>query len=161
MDTVPAPTATEIPSTATDIATEVTSTPSPEPTVAVTATLPVTGTVTALGDPSRGPELFALYTCDSCHAVTLPFPGGEYAPNLGNISTEAERIIASPEYTGTATNAAEYIRESILTPNVYIVPGENYIRPNGLSVMKQDFARIIPSQDLHDLVAYLLTLDAQ
>jgi nitric oxide reductase subunit C len=83
------------------------------------------------------------------------------APNLGNISTEAERIIASPEYTGTATTAEEYIRESILTPNVYIVPGENYLKAPGISAMKQDFAEKIPPQDLNDLVAFLLSLDVQ
>lgn len=70
-------------------------------------------------------------------------------------------MIQLPEYTGKATNAPEYIRESVLTPNVYIVPGENYTDAPGVSVMTQDFAETIPEQDLLDLIAYLMSLDAK
>jgi nitric oxide reductase subunit C len=115
----------------------------------------------AEGDPVRGKALFSVYLCDSCHSVARPFPGGVLGPNLGNISEEALRIIALPEYEGTADDAASYIRESILEPNVYIVPSEFYINAPGVSVMEQDFREKLAPQELQDLIAYLLSLDAQ
>jgi hypothetical protein len=35
----------------------------------------------------------------------------------------AEQRIQNPNYTGTATTAAEYIRESLLDPQVYLAEG--------------------------------------
>lgn len=93
--------------------------------------------------------------------MTRAFPGGFIAPNLGNISTEAKRIIALPTYKGRAKTAAEYIRESVLTPNVYIVPGENYLKKLRQSAMEQTFAARMLPQDLNDIIAYLLTLNVQ
>lgn len=146
---------------------EPTATAEPKETETVPAAAsPTTGTEAAPtigvdGDIARGITLFATNKCDSCHDISNPFPGGEYGPNLGNISTEALNVIALPEYTGTATNAVEYIRESVLFPNIYIVPGPNYTDSPGVSVMTQDFADTVSEQDLNDLIAYLLSLDAQ
>jgi nitric oxide reductase subunit C len=89
--------------------------------------------------------------------VTRPWPGGDICPNLGNIALEAERIVRSPEYRGKAKDAAGYIRESIVDPNAYIVPGANYRTANGHSVMPASFAATLSRSDLDDLVAFLLT----
>ncbi len=153
--TLLSPTATTLPTA--------TWTPTAEPTVATLPTIQPTATVMVAltGNPERGRELTSLYACNSCHSFARPFPGGDLAPNLGNIPLEAARIISSPEYTGSSSTVEEYLRESILTPNVYIVPGENYLRAPGVSAMKQDFAEKIPAQDLDDLIAYLMTLDVQ
>ena len=83
--------------------------------------------------------------------------GGTFCPNLGNIATEAERIIHQPDYHGAATTAAAYIRESILDPNAYIVPGPAYRDANGRSLMPADFGERLTSAELDDLVAFLLT----
>ena len=56
-----------------------------------------------------------------------------------------------------AKDAAGYIRESIVDPNAYIVPGPNYRTPDGQSVMPKDFAQTLPAKDLNDVVAFLLT----
>ena len=152
----PGPTATPVPPTATPVP------PTATPTRVVTATLalslaPQPGIT---GDAANGKKTFSQLKieCDSCHDVSKPFPGGEYAPNLSNIAMEAERVIKLPNYTGKAKTAAEYIRESILTPNVYLVPGDNYRDKDGTSAMEQRFATILTAQQLEDLVAYLLTL---
>lgn len=87
-----------------------------------------------------------------------PFPGGQVGPNLGNIATEAARIIKLPDYKGRATDPAGYIRESILDPNAYIVPGDVYHTADGQSVMPKDFGTTLTPQQIDDLVAYLLTL---
>jgi nitric oxide reductase subunit C len=109
------------------------------------------------GDARRGAELFGKLPCASCHDITRPWPGGDVCPNLGNIATEAARIVRLPEYHGKARDAAGYIRESILDPNAYIVPGPNYRTPDGQSVMPKDFAQTLNAKDLNDVVAFLLT----
>jgi nitric oxide reductase subunit C len=108
-------------------------------------------------DAARGGELFAKLPCASCHNINKPWPGGEICPNLGNIASEAARIIKLPAYRGAARDAAGYIRESITNPNAYIVPGPNYRTPQGDSVMPKDFLSSLPKQDLDDLVAFLMT----
>jgi len=109
------------------------------------------------GDARRGAELFGKLPCASCHDITRPWPGGDVCPNLGNIATEAARIVRLPEYRGKAKDAAGYIRESIVDPNAYIVPGRNYRTPDGQSVMPKDFAQTLNAKDLNDVVAFLLT----
>jgi nitric oxide reductase subunit C len=109
------------------------------------------------GDATRGKELFGKLPCASCHDVTRPWPGGDVCPNLGNIATEAARIVRLPQYRGKAKDAAGYILESIIDPNAYIVPGQNYRTPEGQSVMPKDFAQILNAKDLNDVVAFLLT----
>ena len=109
------------------------------------------------GDAARGQALFGTLPCVSCHDVTKPWPGGDICPNLGNIATEAARIVRSRDYHGKAKSAAEYIRESIVDPNAYIVPGASYRTADGNSVMPKDFGATLTGAQLDDLVAYLLT----
>ena len=111
----------------------------------------------ATGDAARGEKVFATLPCVSCHDVTKPWPGGDICPNLGNIATEAARIVRSREYRGRAKTAAEYIRESIVDPNAYIVPGAAYQAANGKSVMPADFGTTLTGAQIDDLVAYLMT----
>jgi nitric oxide reductase subunit C len=109
------------------------------------------------GDAARGERLFASRPCASCHDVTRPWPGGLVCPNLGNIATEAARIVRSRDYRGKARDAAGYIRESIVDPNAYIVPGAAYRTADGQSVMPKEFGRTLSAADIEDLVAYLMT----
>jgi nitric oxide reductase subunit C len=108
------------------------------------------------GDAVRGARLFARLPCASCHDITHPLPGGAIAPNLGNIGTEAARIVRSAEYHGKAKDAEGYIRESIVDPNAHIVPGANYRTADGQSVMPKNFAETLRPSELDDLVAFLL-----
>jgi nitric oxide reductase subunit C len=111
----------------------------------------------AAGDAARGGQLFARLPCASCHDLVKRWPGGDICPNLGNIATEAARIVRRRDYHGKAKDAAGYIRESIVDPNAYIVPGANYRTPDGRSVMPKDFATTLKPSDIDDLVAFLLT----
>ena len=77
---------------------------------------------------------------------------------LGNIATEAARIVRLPDYKGRARDAAGYIRESILEPNAYLVPGPSYRQADGQSVMPKDLGKMLTPAQLDDLVAFLLTL---
>ena len=109
------------------------------------------------GDAARGSRLFATLPCASCHDITHRLPGGDICPNLGNIATEAARIVRQRDYRGKARDAAGYIRESIVDPNAYIVPGPSYRTPDGQSVMPKTFGQTLSPSDLDDLVAFLLT----
>ena len=111
----------------------------------------------AAGDAARGAALFAKLPCTSCHDISRPWPGGDICPNLGNIATEAARILKLRTYRGKARDAAGYIRESIIDPNAYIVPGMNYRTADGQSVMPRDFGRSLTASQVDDLVAFLLT----
>jgi nitric oxide reductase subunit C len=111
----------------------------------------------AKGDAARGEKLFSTLPCVSCHDVTKPWPGGDICPNLGNIATEAARIVRSRDYHGKAKTAADYIRESIVDPNAYIVPGASYRAADGQSVMPKDFGSTLSGAQIDDIVAYLLT----
>jgi nitric oxide reductase subunit C len=110
------------------------------------------------GDAARGAKLYGTLPCASCHDITQPWPGGAVCPNLGNIATEAARIVRRADYHGRAKDAAAYIRESIVDPNAYLVPGANYRQADGQSVMPKDFAQTLTPAQLEDLVAFLLTL---
>ena len=113
--------------------------------------------VAASGNAPRGAKLYETLPCASCHDISRPWPGGAICPNLGNIATEAARIVRSREYRGKAKTAAEYIRESIVDPNAYIVPGASYRTADGQSVMPKDFGTTLTGAQIDDLVAYLLT----
>jgi len=132
--------------------------PAVKPTIASPARATAAATQAVIVGPVAGAKLFAQLPCSSCHDVTHPYPPGEVAPNLGNIATEAARIVKSPDYHGKATDAAGYIRESIVDPNAYIVPGDVYSNSEGKSVMESDFAQKLTPQQIDDLVAYLMTL---
>jgi nitric oxide reductase subunit C len=111
----------------------------------------------ARGDAAHGAKLYETLPCLSCHDISRPWPGGDICPNLGNIATEAARIVRSADYHGRAKDAAGYIRESIVEPNAYIVPGPSYRQADGQSVMPKMFAETLSPSDLDDLVAFLLT----
>lgn len=110
------------------------------------------------GDPARGRELYEQETigaraapgCVTCHSRT---PGEVIVgPSHAGVAERAEAIVNSPEYTGSANNAADYLRESILTPNAHVVDG---FQP---SIMYASFAEVLDEGQVDDLVAYLLSL---
>ncbi|MBK8020860.1 MAG: cytochrome c [Chloroflexi bacterium] len=99
------------------------------------------------GDPARGESIFRRGTesappCISCHAIV---PGGfGIAPNLAGV----------PERAGfrvEGLTADAYLRQSILDPLVFIVPG---FRP----IMVNNYAELLSDQELADLVAFLSTM---
>lgn len=108
------------------------------------------------GDAARGEALFKEATiggapgCASCHSLQ---PGQTLVgPSLAHVATEAEQIIKSSDYKGKAKTVEEYLRESIVDPNAYVVKG---FSPN---VMYQNYGKDLSAQQIADLVAFLKTL---
>ncbi|GAB4579746.1 MAG: hypothetical protein Fur0022_24850 [Anaerolineales bacterium] len=101
------------------------------------------------GDPVRGEQLYyemALgenVSCRVCHAL------------------EANVVLVGPSFAGIGTAAGEripgmsaedYLRQSILEPDAYKVPGFEDRQ------MLQNFGEILTKEQIDDLVAFLLTL---
>lgn len=106
------------------------------------------------GDPARGEALYVSVElgCSSCHM------GGVIAPDVvGTVARTEERLATVPELADYTIE--QYLVESILLPNVYIVPNEGsaVYSAGGISIMQQNYSDRIDLQDLSDLVAYLQT----
>ena len=87
--------------------------------------------------------------CGTCHSLekdkTL------VGPSLAGIATDAANTVKEADYKGTAKNADEWLRESILNPNVDVPEG---FKPD---IMPKTFNKL-SAQELTDLVAFLQTL---
>ncbi|MBI5437924.1 MAG: hypothetical protein HY936_03075 [Nitrosomonadales bacterium] len=54
--------------------------------------------------------------CALCHT-------GRRAPKLNKVAANADKAMKDPAYKGTAKTVEEYLRESMLKPSLYVVPG--------------------------------------
>ena len=77
---------------------------------------------------AQGKELYHTLACDSCHGLDAVGSTRTYAPTHNHLRTTAEQRIQATEYTGRATTAADYIRESIVDPKAYVVAGYEHLR---------------------------------
>lgn len=104
------------------------------------------------GDPVRGELLYTSNElgCSSCHM------GGVIAPPTeGSMTRAQDRVATAPELAGYSPE--QYLLESILMPNAYLVPNEQgkVYHTGGISTMQQNYSDRIDAQDLADLLAYL------
>lgn len=103
------------------------------------------------GDPDRGEALY--------HQTTI---GPNAAPGCATChSLELGKTLVGPSHAGIATRAAsvvpgmsaeDYLRESIVTPDVHVSEGFT------AGVMYQNYGKDLTEQEIKDLVAYLMTL---
>ncbi len=84
-----------------------------------------TGVVDSVGAEREisGLETYRAQYCGLCHAYDRADTGGIFGPPHNGMATIAAHRIQDSTYTGSATTAAGYIRESITDPEIYIVPG--------------------------------------
>jgi mono/diheme cytochrome c family protein len=154
------PTITLIPPTPTPLPPS--DTPAPTPTKAPDA---ANGKV-LFNSHARGDE--TLPTCASCHAVTEVAPeeiANLQGPSLWSNpdSPDPIGIRAGKREADKGVSAIQYLRESIIAPNEYLVP--NSAIPNKApyaigpqSIMFQTYAQVLTEDEINDLVAYLLTI---
>lgn len=91
---------------------------------------------------ARGRQLYRSMGCANCHEPNLI--GQRLGPALEHIGTAAAT-------RRPGLSAEEYIRQSILDPGAYVVPGYQ-------DSMPRDLGRDLSPTDLDALVAYLLSL---
>lgn len=93
--------------------------------------------------------------CTACHSTA---PGVTLAgPSLAQIGRRAEATVADPAYTGSATDAEGYIRESIVSPSAHIVANPAF-SSEGRSLMPANYSEALTPEQIDNLVAYLVTL---
>jgi nitric oxide reductase subunit C len=88
------------------------------------------GVVASEASPMAPPEQLALGIevylqsyCGACHALAAAGTAGAFGPSHDDARALAEQRLRDPNYRGAATTPEDYIRESIVDPGVYIVPG--------------------------------------
>lgn len=101
------------------------------------------------GDPERGAEIFQNGTngapaCIACHQNEPNTRPSKTAPNLVGVAERADERVEG-------LSEEEYITMSILNPGAYVVDGFS-------NIMYPNYAKQLSSEDVSDLIAYLLTL---
>lgn len=71
----------------------------------------------------RGVEVYRSQYCGVCHQLTAANTRGTFGPGHDAAALNAGAHITDPAYTGQATTVEGYLRESLLEPDVYFVPG--------------------------------------
>jgi mono/diheme cytochrome c family protein len=105
------------------------------------------------GDAQRGKALAESgLGCSGCHILAAVGPAWIGTAGAPGIGTRAEQRYQAAGYSGKATSAEQYLFESIVAPNAYIEEG---FQPN---IMPLNFADRLSSQDMADLIAYMLSL---
>jgi nitric oxide reductase subunit C len=93
--------------------------------------------------------------CFSCHSTTAGTV--LVGPSLAGLATRAAGLVGRPDYKGAARSAPDYIRESILNPGAYVVPGPTF-GAGGQSIMPP-FGTLLKPEEVDQLVAYLATFN--
>jgi LysM repeat protein len=71
----------------------------------------------------EGLRTYRSQYCGVCHQLTVGGTTGQFGPSHDGMAWTAQNRILSPSYGGQAVTPQEYLRESILSPEVYIVDG--------------------------------------
>lgn len=102
------------------------------------------------GDAEHGAELFQKGNgseappCTSCHKISAESSGLALGPLLEGIADKAATRV-------DGLGAEEYIRQSILDPQSYVVSGYRV-------GMYSAYSEHLSEQDIADLIAYLMSL---
>lgn len=135
-------------------------TPAPMPLVTPVPTLSaaeVVGTDITIrlpeGNAQRGEKLVLTSGCIGCHNAQASGPtwlNQDSSPSE-NLSERAKTKLASPDYTGEAKTVEQYLLESIVHPDVYVVPGYS-------AGICPEYGSKLTKQEAADIITYLLTL---
>lgn len=91
--------------------------------------------------------------CAGCHTISgVPAAMGVIGPNLSNIGLDG--ATRKPDYT-----AAEYILESIRTPNEFLAP-KCPTGPCIANIMPQNLTQTLTAAEIETIVNYLVTLQS-
>lgn len=114
-------------------------------------------------EQEAGKAVYQKAGCTACHAIKGVGTQGAVGPSLSKIAVTGAEHYTAPEYAANlkgqpaVTTVEEYITQSILFPNAYIVP-KCPVGACAAGVMPQNFKDTISPADLTNLVAYLASL---
>lgn len=127
--------------------------------VSLTDVMPDSSSSQSTGDP-QVLAAFQKGACGSCHTIAgIPNAVGVIAPNLSDVNMAADEHFKSGSYTGKATTAEEYIRESIQDPNLFIAP-TCPTGPCAANVMPATLASTLSADEVNAIVSYISGLPA-
>ena len=102
-------------------------------------------------------QLFLKHACTGCHIVPgIPGATGKLGPPL-YMKAGASARLKDPAYRGHASTPREYIAESILYHDIYVVTDQSAYAQNTLP--SSHYRNKIRAEDLHQMVQYLLNLE--
>lgn len=104
------------------------------------------------GDPQEGERLASSLGCAACHVLADVGPGWPPSEDSPGIGDRAGTRFEQANYTGSATSAEQYLLESVVQPNAFVVAGYES------GVMPTTFGDRLSKQDAADLIAYMLSL---
>ena len=118
-------------------------TPTPSSTTTTTTTTPATTGAPSASTLALGKSVFASNGCGACHTLKDAGSGGNVGPILDHLPADAKTA---------GQDEAAYIKESIVSPNAYLVPGFP------ANTMPGNFAQVLNTTQLNALIAYLLAV---
>lgn len=127
-------------------------TPMPTPTVEPTLAPIADPTADPVADPvlmAAGLAVYRAQYCGVCHELAAAGTTGTFGPSHNGLGATADARLVAADYTGAAATPAEYIYESIVTPELYIVP------TYALTSHRMPPYGHLPAADLAALVAFL------
>jgi mono/diheme cytochrome c family protein len=104
------------------------------------------------GDAASGEALATSKGCVGCHVSANVGPAWASAGGIPGIGDRAAARFTEAGYAGQATSPEQYLLESIVAPNTYVVSGyaEN--------LMPGNYGSTLTAQETADLIAYMLTI---
>lgn len=116
-------------------------TPAPAPIVSgEPGVLPKTAAGLPAGQSAQGKLLFAQNGCSSCHSI---------APNQKLVGPSLYGIWTTASTRKAGVAAKEYVYESIINPNAFIVDGFTQ------GLMPPSFSQALTAQQMADMMAYM------
>ncbi len=105
------------------------------------------------GDPANGEALAnGTLGCAGCHILSATGPAWMPDGSQAGIGLRAASRLEESDYSGTAATAEEYLFESTVLTNIFVVEG---YEPN---LMPNNYGDRLSPQDMADLIAYMLSL---
>lgn len=97
-------------------------------------------------------------TCGACHIIPgIPGATGVVGPDLSKIGARGADTIKDPSYSGKAQSVADYLRESVKEPDIFLASGcPGGACPKG--TMPATLAGLLSESELAVVVDYLATL---
>ena len=132
-----------------------------EPTAVVEGVGTDINTELPAGDAEAGRALASAQVCTACHVASPIGPAwlASADPNGQGVGTRAELRIEQADYNGEAASGDQYLFESIVAPDAFIVPGNPAYATAGTSIIPHDYGAKLTNQNMADLIAYLQTVE--
>ncbi len=89
--------------------------------------------------------------CAACHVLAEIGPPWAGNDTMDPLAIRAATRFQQSDYTGNATSEEQYLLESVIQPQIFIVQGYDQVQ------MPADFGDRITLQNMADLLAYMLT----